>query len=222
MSQVVLIDNYDSFVYNLARYLERLGQTTHVVRNDALGPEQLRALRPAAVILSPGPCTPEEAGNSLDLVRHLHAEVPLLGVCLGHQIIAAALGARIVRGSEPMHGRTSRIFHDGRGIFQGVPTPFEACRYHSLVVDEATLPGCLDVTARTSCGIVMGLRHRSLPVMGVQFHPESILTEAGYVILASFLRLAGLQVSGTLPKMEDELQQTKVVRDAVPAQPVTF
>ena len=221
-SHLVLIDNYDSFVYNLARYLERLGQTTHVVRNDVLGAEQLRALRPAAVILSPGPCTPAEAGNSLDVVRQLHTEIPLLGVCLGHQIIAAALGARIVRAREPMHGRTSRIFHDGRDIFHGMPTPFEACRYHSLVVDETTLPSCLDVTARTSGGIVMGLRHRSFPVVGVQFHPESILTEAGYVMLAGFLRLAGLQVSRPLPKMEEELQRTRVARDALPAEPVTF
>jgi len=199
---ILLIDNYDSFVYNLARYFERLGHATRVVRNTAISDEEVESLRPAAIVLSPGPCTPEQAGCSLALVRRFHAHVPMLGICLGHQTIAAALGGRVVRASEPVHGRTSLVHHNGRGVFAGLPNPLVGCRYHSLVVDEASLPECLEVTARTDDGVVMAVQHRSLPVVGMQFHPESILTECGYPLLAAFLRMAGLSTPTELPKRE--------------------
>ena len=189
---ILLIDNYDSFVFNLARYFRRLGHDALVVRNDAIDVAGVRSLRPAAVVLSPGPCAPRQAGCSLELVRQLHADVPMLGVCLGHQAIGEALGGRIVRALEPVHGRTSRIHHDGQGIFAGLPSPLAACRYHSLVVEAGSVPDCLEVSARDEEGLVMALRHRQLPVVGVQFHPESVLTEHGYQMLAGFLRLAGL------------------------------
>jgi anthranilate synthase/aminodeoxychorismate synthase-like glutamine amidotransferase len=201
---LLLIDNYDSFVHNLARYFQRLGQQTCVVRNTAIDAAQVRALRPEAVVLSPGPCTPKEAGCSLAVVRELHGELPILGICLGHQVIAEALGGRILRAREPVHGRTSPIYHQGRGIFAGLRDPLAGCRYHSLVVDEASLPGELEVAARTEDGIVMALCHRRLPVVGLQFHPESILTEAGYDLLAGFLRLAGLPVPESVPRMDSE------------------
>ena len=204
---ILLIDNYDSFVYNLARYLERLGQRARVQRNTAIDVAGIRALGPEAVVLSPGPCTPRQAGCSLEVVRQLHREVPLLGVCLGHQTIAEALGGRVVRAGEPVHGRTSLVRHDGRGVFQDLPNPIVGCRYHSLVVDEASLPDCLEVSARTDDGTVMALRHRELPVVGLQFHPESILTDTGYRLLAAFLRLAGLSVPSSVPGMESELRQ---------------
>ena len=189
---ILLIDNYDSFVYNLARYFERLGHTTRVVRNTAIDVEGVQSLAPAAMVLSPGPCTPERAGCSLELVRQLHTRLPLLGICLGHQTIAAALGGRVVRAKEPVHGRTSLVHHNGRGLFAGLPNPLVGCRYHSLAVDEAALPDSLEVTARTDDGTVMAIGHRTLPVFGLQFHPESILTDCGYPLLAAFLRLAGL------------------------------
>ncbi len=201
---LLLIDNYDSFVFNLARYFRRLGQETRVVRNDAIDVAAVRALRPAAVVLSPGPCSPQETGCSPEIVRQLHAELPILGVCLGHQTIAAALGGHVVRAREGVHGRTSAVHHDGRGLLAGLPNPLTACRYHSLVVEEDSLPNELAVTARTADGVVMSLEHRSRPVFGVQFHPESILTEAGYPLLANFLRLAGLAVPNPLPSMTDE------------------
>jgi anthranilate synthase/aminodeoxychorismate synthase-like glutamine amidotransferase len=202
---ILLIDNYDSFVYNLARYLRRLGQTTHVVRNSAIDLAGVRALRPEAIVLSPGPCAPRQAGCSLELVRQLHTRLPILGVCLGHQTIAEALGGRVVRGREPVHGRSFPIYHDGRGVFEGLPRPIIGCRYHSLVVEEDSLPDCLEVSARTEDGTIMGLRHRRLPVVGLQFHPESILTDCGYALLAGFLRLAGLAVPAELPGLESEL-----------------
>jgi len=201
---ILLIDNYDSFVFNLARYFQRLGQETHVVRNTAIDTAAVRAMRPDALVLSPGPCTPRQAGVSVSLVRDLHEELPILGVCLGHQIIAAALGGRIVRAREPVHGRTSRILHDGRGIFADLGSSIEACRYHSLVVDEDSLPKCLEVSARLTDGTVMALRHRWLPVVGLQFHPESILTELGYPLLVSFMQAAGLAVPTAVPTMTDE------------------
>lgn len=185
---ILLIDNFDSFVYNLARYLEELGHETLVARNDSLGVEDVRALRPGAIVISPGPCDPPSAGVSMDLVRELGGEVPILGVCLGHQAIGAALGARVVRG-EPVHGRTSPVHHDGRGIFQGIPSPFVAARYHSLVVAPDGLPPVLEVTARLEDGTIMGLRRRGQPVVGIQFHPESVLTERGHQLLENFLRL---------------------------------
>lgn len=199
---LLLIDNYDSFVYNLARYFERLGHDTRVFRNTEIDARGVAALRPAAVVLSPGPCTPRQAGCSLEVVRELHAELPILGVCLGHQAIAEAFGGRIIRANEPMHGRTSSIRHDGRGLFAGLPNPLAGGRYHSLAVDEATLPGCLKITARSDDGTIMAIRHESLPVVGVQFHPESILTECGYALLTNFLRMAGLPAPSTLPDGE--------------------
>jgi anthranilate synthase/aminodeoxychorismate synthase-like glutamine amidotransferase len=189
---VLLIDNYDSFVYNLARYLTEMSCATRVVRNDAVTVEQVRAMGPRAVVISPGPCTPREAGVSVEAVRELSAAVPMLGVCLGHQAIAAALGGRVVRAPEPVHGRTSLVRHDGRGIFEGLPNPLRATRYHSLVVAEQGLPDGLIVTARTSDGIPMALAHRTRPLWGVQFHPESVLTESGHRLLWNFLRLAGI------------------------------
>ena len=204
---ILLIDNYDSFVFNLARYFQRLGHATRVVRNTAIDAGGVRALGPEAVVLSPGPCTPRRAGCSLEVVRRLHAELPMLGVCLGHQAIAEALGGRVVRAPEPVHGRTSPIHHDGRGVFAGLPSPIVGCRYHSLVVDEAALPACLEVSARTGDGVVMALRHRSLPVVGLQFHPESILTDTGYALLAAWLRLAGLSVPEEVPAIHSELRR---------------
>ncbi|QDT66214.1 anthranilate synthase component II [Calycomorphotria hydatis] len=187
---ILLIDNYDSFVHNLARYLRELGRDTTVVRNDAVDVADIRKLQPEAIVLSPGPCTPAEAGVSLDVVRSLHAEIPILGVCLGHQTIAAALGGKVSRASEPVHGRFSLVHHDGTGLFAGLPSPFRAGRYHSLVVPEESLGDDLFVNARTADGVVMGLRHRTSPLHAVQFHPESVLTEHGYDLLANFLRLA--------------------------------
>jgi anthranilate synthase/aminodeoxychorismate synthase-like glutamine amidotransferase len=218
---LLLIDNYDSFVYNLARYFERLGQETRVARNDALDVEAVRKLRPDAIILSPGPCAPNEAGCSLAVVRELHREFPMLGVCLGHQAIGQALGGRVVRATEPMHGRTSLVEHDGRGIFAGAPNPLTVCRYHSLVVEEATLPAELEITARAADGAMMGLRHRALPVVGVQFHPESILTEAGYSLLANFLELAGLPVHAEEAAFADERDEP-APPPKLPDAPVTF
>lgn len=202
---ILLIDNYDSFVHNLARYLRRLGQETLVVRNDAIDVAGVIRLQPGAIILSPGPCTPHQAGCSLKIVRGLADTIPILGVCLGHQAIAAAWGGRIVRATEPRHGRASAVFHDGQGLFAGLPNPLIAGRYHSLVVEEATLPECLTITARTADGAIMAIRHRWQPVHGVQFHPESVLTPEGYPLLAAFLRLAGLEVSRGLPDVHNEL-----------------
>ena len=217
---ILLIDNYDSFVYNLARYFERLGQATLVVRNDAIDARRVRTLAPDALVLSPGPCAPQQAGASLDLVRELHQELPILGVCLGHQTIAAALGGRVVRAKEPVHGRSSEVFHKQAGIFAGLPSPLRACRYHSLVVEESSLPGELEVTARTDEGVVMALSHRELPVVGVQFHPESILTDHGYELLAGFLRLAGLTLCGECPTLADE--RIQAADRPLPTAPVTF
>ncbi|HEV3342502.1 MAG TPA: aminodeoxychorismate/anthranilate synthase component II [Pirellulales bacterium] len=217
---ILLIDNYDSFVYNLARYFERLGQTTVVVRNDAIDVAQVRRLAPAAVVLSPGPCAPEQAGASLELVRSLYRELPMLGVCLGHQTIAAAMGGRVVRAGEPVHGRASDVLHSGKGVFAGLPSPLRACRYHSLVVEEATLPHELEVTARTRDGVVMALAHRELCVVGLQFHPESILTERGYELLAAFLAAAGLSVPVGCPAIADERSQAE--SRPLPTVPVTF
>jgi anthranilate synthase component II len=199
---ILLIDNYDSFVYNLARYFERLGHATHVVRNTAIDLAELESAPPAAIVLSPGPCTPDHAGCTLELVRRLHARVPMLGVCLGHQTIAAALGGRIIRANQPLHGRTSVVHHNGRGLFTGLPNPLVGCRYHSLVVDEASLPDCLEVTAHADDHTIMAIAHRTLPVVGLQFHPESILTDHGYKLLAGFLRLAGLPAPDHLPDAE--------------------
>lgn len=199
---LLLIDNYDSFVHNLARYFERLGHSTRVVRNTEIDARGVAKLRPGAVVLSPGPCTPKQAGCSLEIVRSLHGELPILGVCLGHQAIAEAFGGRVTRANVPMHGRTSSVNHDGRGMFEGLSNPLVAGRYHSLVVDEASLPECLQATARSEDGTIMALRHETLPIVGLQFHPESILTGVGYLLLANFLRIAGLPVPVELPDGE--------------------
>ena len=219
---ILLIDNYDSFVFNLARYFERLGHLTQVVRHDAIDVHGTMARRPQAIVLSPGPCTPSEAGCSLEIVRQLHTQIPLLGICLGHQTIAAALGSQIIRAAEPMHGRTSAIHHTGQGILAGLATPFEAARYHSLVVDPATLPHELEITARTEDGVVMALRHRTYPVFGLQFHPESILTSCGYQLLANFLYEAGLSVPADLPMIEAEHPRPVPIPIPVRSTPLTF
>lgn len=219
---LLLIDNYDSFVYNLARYFRRLGQETHVVRNDAIDAAGVRRLAPRAIVISPGPCSPAEAGCSLELIREFVDNTPILGVCLGHQAIAAALGGKIVRASEPMHGRTSQVTHGGSGIFAGVPKPLTVCRYHSLVIDEDSLPNCLEVTARTASGVVMALAHRTRPVVGVQFHPESILTEGGFRLLANFLQLSKLPAPDELPTLAQELISPEEVSPPLPKVPVTF
>ena len=218
---ILLIDNYDSFVHNLARYFQRLGQETLVVRNDEITPNRAAQFKPAAIVLSPGPCTPAEAGASLAVVRELAGKVPMLGVCLGHQAIAAALGADVIRGPQPMHGRASKIQHARSGIFAGLPTPLAVGRYHSLVVDEHTLPPEVEVTARADDGIVMALAHRRWPIYGVQFHPESILTEGGYALLANFLRLAGASPATDLPQLERE-RPLLLAPPSLPDRPVTF
>jgi anthranilate synthase component 2 len=187
---LLVIDNYDSFTYNLVQYLGELGEDVRVVRNDALSVADVAALRPDSIVVSPGPCTPKEAGISVPVIRELAGRVPLLGVCLGHQSIGAAFGGRIVRAERIMHGKTSPIEHDGRTIFAGLPRPFAATRYHSLLIERATLPDCLEVSAWTAEGEIMGVRHRSLPIEGIQFHPESILTLEGKRLLANFLAVA--------------------------------
>ena len=183
---VLVIDNYDSFTYNLVQYLGELGAEVHVVRNDEVSVEQARALNPAHVVISPGPCSPGEAGISVDAIRAFAGKVPLLGVCLGHQAIGAAFGGKVVHARTLMHGKTSAVFHDGRTLFQGLPQGFPATRYHSLMVTH--VPDCLEISAHTADGIVMGLRHREFPTEGIQFHPESIMTAAGKQLLANFLR----------------------------------
>ncbi len=184
---LLMIDNYDSFTWNLVQYFGELGEQVRTVRNDAITLDEVAALAPARIVISPGPCTPAEAGISLPLIERFAGRVPILGVCLGHQAIGAAFGGRVVRAKQVMHGKTSLIRHNGVGVFCGLPDPFTAIRYHSLALECETLPGCLEVTAWTDDGEIMGLRHRELPVQGVQFHPESILTEHGHALLANFL-----------------------------------
>ncbi|MEW6274110.1 MAG: aminodeoxychorismate/anthranilate synthase component II [Bacillota bacterium] len=187
---VVVIDNYDSFVYNLVQYLQELGQKVRVFRNDRVTLKQIEALSPTHLVISPGPCTPNEAGISLAAVKHFAGRIPLLGVCLGHQAIGQAFGGRVIRAKRPVHGKTSLVYHNGAGIYRGLPNPFEAARYHSLVVERETLPDCLVITAQTDQEEIMGLRHRRYAVEGVQFHPESILTNAGKKLLYNFLTIA--------------------------------
>ena len=189
---VAVVDNYDSFTYNLVQYLGELGAATAVFRNDALSAADLAAMEPAAVVLSPGPCDPDQAGISLAVVERLGATTPLLGVCLGHQAIGQAYGGRVVRAPQVMHGKVSEIHHGGAGVLEGLPRPFSATRYHSLVVERDSLPGCLEVTAWTRDGLIMGLRHREHRVEGVQFHPESIATHCGHDLLRRFLERAGV------------------------------
>ena len=189
---LLMIDNYDSFTFNLVQYFGELGEEVKVVRNDELTSAQIGALQPSCIVISPGPCTPNEAGVSIEVLQELSAKVPIFGVCLGHQSIGQAFGGKVVRARQIMHGKTSMIHHAGVGVFRGLPNPFEATRYHSLVVEQESLPDCLEVTAWTensdgSRDEIMGLRHRSLPVEGVQFHPESILTQHGHALLKNFL-----------------------------------
>ncbi len=217
---ILLIDNYDSFVHNLARYFQRLGHETCVLRNDVADVARVKQLAPAAVVLSPGPCTPELAGHSLDVVSQLWEKIPMLGVCLGHQTIAAAFGARVVRAPEPMHGRTSQIAHTASGVFAGLDNPLTVCRYHSLIVDRRTLPGDFEVTAWLPDGVIMGIRHRRRPLVGLQFHPEAILTEGGFVMLANFLRSIGLPATLTDSLNGELLEPPR--RDVSPTSPVTF
>ena len=186
---LLLLDNYDSFTYNLFHYLGELGAEVLVRRNDALGVDEALALRPQAIVISPGPCDPDRAGISVDLVRAAAGHCPILGVCLGHQAIAQAFGGRIVRAPQVMHGKLSAIEHAGLGLFRELPSPFSATRYHSLVAEPDSLPPCLEVTARTADGVIMAVRHRELPIHGVQFHPESIETEHGHRLLGNFLAL---------------------------------
>lgn len=187
---LLMIDNYDSFTYNLVQYLGELGEDVRVFRNDQITVADIEAMRPDHIVISPGPCTPNEAGISVETIRRLAGKIPILGVCLGHQSIGQAFGGRIIRARQLMHGKTSMIHHNGQGVFRGLPSPFEATRYHSLVIERATLPDCLEITAWTEDGEIMGVRHRQLPVEGVQFHPESILTQFGHELLANFLKLA--------------------------------
>jgi anthranilate synthase component II len=187
---LLMIDNYDSFTYNIVQYFGQLGQDVQVHRNDKITLDEIEKLRPERLVISPGPCSPEEAGISVAAIKHFAGKIPLLGVCLGHQAIGAAFGGNVVRSISLMHGKTSPIHHDGKELFKGLANPFQATRYHSLVVDRPTLPDCLEVTAWVENGEIMGLRHKQLPVWGVQFHPESILTEGGMDLLGNFLEIS--------------------------------
>lgn len=184
---ILVVDNYDSFTYNLVQYLGELGQELLVKRNDEVSLDEIAKLKPQHILISPGPCTPNEAGISLELIERFKDEIPILGVCLGHQSIAQAFGGEVVRAERLMHGKTSEIYHDGKTIFSGIPSPFTATRYHSLIVRKETLPDCLEVSAETAEGEIMGLRHRVYPVEGVQFHPESIITDHGMQLLRNFV-----------------------------------
>jgi para-aminobenzoate synthetase component 2 len=186
---ILLLDNYDSFTYNLAQYLGQMGQQLEVRRNDQITLDEIEDLMPERIVISPGPCTPKEAGISIPLVERFRGKIPILGVCLGHQAIGAAFGARIIRARKLMHGKTSEIHHDGKTIFRGVPQDFQATRYHSLIVERESLPRTLEISAETADGTIMGLRQRKLRVEGVQFHPESVLTGSGFHILENFLSI---------------------------------
>lgn len=184
-----MIDNYDSFTYNLVQYFGELGEDVRVYRNNKITIEEIETLRPSRIVISPGPCTPKEAGISVETIRHFAGRLPILGVCLGHQSLAVAFGGEVIRAQRLMHGKTSMIRHDGKTIFRELPNPFEATRYHSLIVNRANLPACLEISAESEEGEIMGLRHRTLAIEGVQFHPESILTAAGKDLLRNFLKL---------------------------------
>ncbi len=186
---LLLLDNYDSFTYNLAQYLGQMGQTLDVRRNDQITLDEIESLQPERIVISPGPCTPAEAGISVPLIERFAGKIPILGVCLGHQAIGAAFGGRIVRAACVMHGKTSEIHHDGKTVFRDLPQDFPATRYHSLIVERESLPQALEISAETVDGTIMGLRHRTLKVEGVQFHPESVLTEAGFQLLRNFLSI---------------------------------
>jgi anthranilate synthase/aminodeoxychorismate synthase-like glutamine amidotransferase len=186
---ILLLDNYDSFTYNLAQYLGELGCEVEVHRNDRISVEQIARRKPERIVISPGPCTPQEAGISVEMIQKLAGKIPILGVCLGHQAIGAAFGGKIIRAPKLFHGKTSQIRHDGGGVFRGLPNPFTATRYHSLIVERKSLPADLQVTAETDDDIIMGMQHKHYPLMGVQFHPESVLTDSGKQLLKNFLSL---------------------------------
>ncbi|GIQ67317.1 aminodeoxychorismate/anthranilate synthase component II [Xylanibacillus composti] len=193
---ILVIDNYDSFTYNLVQYLGELGEEVQVRRNDDITLEEIAAMKPDQLLISPGPCTPNEAGISLSLIERFKGEIPILGVCLGHQSIGQVFGGEVVRAERLMHGKTSPIYHDGKTIFAGLPTPFTATRYHSLIVRRETLPDCLEISAYTEEGEIMGLRHKEFPIEGVQFHPESIITDHGKTMLRNFIDRAGAVAQG--------------------------
>ncbi|MCE3221985.1 MAG: trpG [Nitrospira sp.] len=186
---LVMIDNYDSFTYNLVQYFGELGEDVQVYRNDKISLSDIEALKPRRLVISPGPCTPKEAGISVEAIQYFGGKLPLLGVCLGHQSLAVAFGGEVIRAERLMHGKTSMVRHDGRTIFRNLPNPFEATRYHSLIVNRKTLPDCFQISAETAEGEIMGMRHKTLGIEGVQFHPESILTTAGKELLRNFLKL---------------------------------
>ncbi len=219
---ILVIDNYDSFTYNLVQYLGELGRELRVFRNDAISVAEIERLNPDRVVISPGPGRPESAGMIVEAIRVLGRKLPILGVCLGHQAIGAAFGARVVSAPSIMHGKTSAIHHDGRTIFAGVANPFQATRYHSLVVSGEGLPDCLEISARTTEGVIMGLRHKACPIEGVQFHPESILTEVGKTLLANFLTIqqcatgSPQRESAVPPLQEPRRQHTAPARRSKP------
>lgn len=190
---ILVIDNYDSFTYNLVQYLGQLGQEIIVKRNDEIDMAGIEELAPDHIMISPGPCSPNEAGISLETIEHFKGKIPIIGICLGHQSIGQAFGGDVIRAEQLMHGKTSQIIHDGKGVFEGLPSPFTATRYHSLIVSRETLPDCLEITAETETGEIMGLRHKEYPIEGLQFHPESIITEHGLRMLENFLKLRAAQ-----------------------------
>jgi anthranilate synthase component II len=198
-AMLLMIDNYDSFTYNLVQYLGELGADVQVYRNDALTLSEIAAWKPEKIVLSPGPCTPSEAGICVPLIQRFAGEIPILGVCLGHQAIGQAFGGRIVRAGRVMHGKLSRVTHQGDGVFRGLPSPLTATRYHSLVIERSSLPSSLEITAESEDGEIMGVRHRELEVEGVQFHPEAILTEHGHALLGNFLNLEQGRMHSALP-----------------------
>lgn len=219
---ILLIDNYDSFAHNLARYFRRLGSEVTCVRNDAIDVAQIARLQPELIIMSPGPCTPNETGCCLAVMRDLGERFAMLGVCLGHQVIVQGWGGEIVRADEPVHGRASAIYHDGQHDFAHVPNPFVAGRYHSLVARRSSLPDSLSVTAWTEDGMVMAVRHRDLPIVGWQFHPESILTDHGYLLLANLLAYMGINLPNNVPTIESERALVERRPVPIPRRPVTF
>ncbi|MDN5374975.1 MAG: para-aminobenzoate synthetase component [Thermacetogenium sp.] len=208
---LLMIDNYDSFTYNLVQYLGEMGEEVRVFRNDALTCSQIAALQPEALLLSPGPCTPDEAGICLEAVRFFQGRIPVLGVCLGHQVIGQAFGGEVVRAERLMHGKTSLVYHDGRTIYKGLPNPFAATRYHSLALKRDTLPACLEISAETERGEIMGVRHREFLIEGVQFHPESILTEGGKALLRNFLNIVRGRKPALRSKFSESLRKERIV-----------
>lgn len=194
---ILMIDNYDSFTYNLVQYVGELGEELQVYRNDKITLEEIERLAPDYLMVSPGPCTPNEAGISMDAIRHFAGKIPIMGVCLGHQSIGQVFGGKVIRAERLMHGKTSEVLHDGKTIFEGIPSPFTAARYHSLIVEEVSLPDVLEVSARTAEGEIMAVRHREYPIEGVQFHPESIITQHGKQLLKNFLTTYARQATGS-------------------------